>query len=375
MPHYYCVLDYFQITDFWWEKIPAKVKEVQQAMVRLEKVDLATRSWFAPKGASREEAREFDVGEYACKTITCGTCNTPSKEKFNWGWACLNKDCEKFFEFALKTNTPLLEYNENFLRERTSYTPTNPEQDARLDSLIPPLPELDDTSLGCEEKYKGGIVCPRCHRCNNRVEWGGWVCESPGCEFRLPMPLRMVPTENILKENNKFKDSRYHHETIRKQVFKNDHYEAAVYILPGEHPNEYAGSVTDFKLNDKAIERDGGINDLYQRMQREDMPLKRRAAKNAGQRIEELTSHFSTNFVSCKTKPLLLVITNNAIGRPIQVRRGCQGFGWVSQCSKAGDGDAAPAHMGWTGGCSVDARDIGGPERQPNARRCNSQGV
>ncbi|KAI0169807.1 hypothetical protein GGR52DRAFT_592408 [Hypoxylon sp. FL1284] len=309
-PHHYCVLDHFVITDVWAEMTTGgQEKAVKSFKVRLQKLDLGTRSWFAPKDASPLEAGEFEVGQYTCKLIDCPSCKTSSKEKFTKGWTCLNRKCDQFFAFGGEHDVDVdsLEYNENFLRERVAYKAADNE----LLPLVPSVPADDDKSLGCEKSFKQGIVCPNCGCCSRRIKWEGWECENPECDYVLQIPIKAIPLEMTASENQKAKSREMCHETIKVERSTVGRYEITTYLLPSEaltgedltstnlpdkDGQHFVGSVTRIRPNEGIRTRPGGLNDLYMDMQGQNISLERRGARNAGQRIEELTSHFTANF-------------------------------------------------------------------------------
>ncbi|KAF3065221.1 hypothetical protein GL218_02397 [Daldinia childiae] len=292
-PHHYNVLDYFHVTEIWQEKTKESRGEIVVIyMVRLEKVNLTSRSWWAPRGVSAPEAGEFGVGEYSCTSSTCTACQNPSKEIFEQGWTCLNSQCSGFFKFSTSLDVNELKYNDAFLRERTEYSGTPIE-----DSLIPALPSDRKGTIGSEKEYKQGIHCPKCGCCSRRIKWDGWYCENAECDFTHAVPIKMTPLDRIKKENKTVKTKKatnynrqvkVHKTTIGGQKLK-------TFFLPDEN-GEYIGTVTRIRPPEEAISREGGLNDLYLHLQKEDLKLERRPAKNPGCRVEELTSHFSGNF-------------------------------------------------------------------------------
>ncbi|KAI2781474.1 hypothetical protein F4815DRAFT_492668 [Daldinia loculata] len=296
-PHHYNVLDYFHITDIWQEKTrEPQGPTVTIYMVRLEKAVLTSRSWWAPRGVSAPEAGEFGVGEYTCTSSACTTCQNPSKEIFEQGWTCLNTQCPRFFEFATLLDVNDLKYNVTFLRERTKYSGI-PIDDER----IPALPSDGKNTFGSEKEYKQGILCPKCGCCSRRIKWDGWYCENAECDFTHTVPIKMTPLDRIKDENKKVKSKKaapithynnrvkVHKTTIGGQKLK-------TFFLPDEDRDSYIGTITRIRPTEEAISREGGLNDLYLHLQKEDLKLERRPAKNPGCRVEELTSHFSGNF-------------------------------------------------------------------------------
>ncbi|KAL7621160.1 hypothetical protein AAE478_008477 [Parahypoxylon ruwenzoriense] len=294
--HYYNVLGYFFITHMWSEEIVgANGKIVNCQKIRMQKVDLSTRSWWAPRNASPHEAGEFVIGKYSCKERRCTACQEKSKEIFTHGWTCLNKDCPEFFQIG-SMDRSLLEYNEDFLAERTAF---EKEEEFKF-PLLPPLPVNEGNALGTEKQFKNGIVCPKCFGCSRRIKWEGWYCENDACDFKHAVPMKEIPLGSIAEEtaivrNRQTLDyTRYGVKAYRQSLGGN---ELTTWFLPGEgDPNSFIGSVTRIRPSEEARGRMGGLNDLYMKLQNEDIGLKRGGARNTGCRIEELTSHFAANF-------------------------------------------------------------------------------
>ncbi|KAI2637666.1 hypothetical protein GGS26DRAFT_603401 [Hypomontagnella submonticulosa] len=295
-PHYYNVLDNFHITDVWPEKTIEAGQPVIGYMVRLEKVDLSERSWWAPTGATKKDAEEYKVGEFVCPKETCPVCGLESKKIFEQGWTCLNRGCEDFFTFSSKQDIMTLSYSQNFLYERKEFTGAKSLKDLK-DSLVPKLPKRKDNEIGSEGKFKQGIVCPRCQGCSRRIHWKNWDCENPGCDFRHIMGLKIVPWAKVEAEHQKFsgKETKENHESVKSYQKIVGKHKFTTYFLPGEE-GAYIGSITHIKPSDEVCRRDGGLNSLYENMQRAPLDLQRHGARNASCRIEELTSHFTANY-------------------------------------------------------------------------------
>jgi hypothetical protein len=311
--HEYNVLGHFHITDIW--AVPIKVvdgKKITQWMVRFEKVDLASRSWWIPLDTS--EPHEYQAGEYECSKKICAECGSSSKEKYAQGWTCLNTECHEFFSFesGLPDYTQL-EYNEAFLRERTSFQAVEP-----LCSLVPPLPTEEDMEvIRRTASFKRGMVCPRCSGCSRRIEWGGLRCEYPGCAFVHPLPFKAVTADQIRAESTAsrkpFKDWEIGDAAMKWQKFNFPGHQARIAFFPDED-DEIIGWAMVLRPSLEICKSDDGPDQMFVGMQQSDIGLERTASKNrgmcigcpllwqeltaAGARGEELIRHFVTNFVS-----------------------------------------------------------------------------
>ncbi|KAI1212666.1 uncharacterized protein F4807DRAFT_457464 [Annulohypoxylon truncatum] len=320
-PHFYNVLDYFYVTDMWPESIRSGQSQfIKTYKVRLEKVDLVSRSWWRPEGANAHDAGEFEVGSYSCETAFCLTCREPSDMIFKQGWICLNKGCKQFFKITAKGNSTnidpdQLEYHENFLRKRTRFPGVQPTV-----PLAPPLPLIGEDAFGTEKGFKEGIICPKCGCCIRRIKWDGWFCENPACDFKYLLPFRMVPAESIVKENETLKGknkNKFVHESILKYKMVAGEQKLAIYFLPDEkNRGGFIGTVIRIRPTRKAFTRAGGLDELYTRLQECELPLERRPVRHAGKRVEILTSHFTANYGAPYKFGVVVKTTNGFQGAP-----------------------------------------------------------
>jgi hypothetical protein len=193
LPHYYNVLDWFHVTDVWQEKVLGhNDARVSIWKVRLEKIELARRSWWAAQTAPSRDDELHPVTEMHA----CTVCRRESKVKFNIGPACLNASCSEFFNFGIEYDDNILDYNSTFLRERTTYTGIQPAP------LSPPPPtdeslELDN-AYGYERLCKRGIVCQKCGCCTRRIEWKQWSCENGKCDYTHRVKQLLVPLSKVM---------------------------------------------------------------------------------------------------------------------------------------------------------------------------------
>ncbi|KAI3326975.1 hypothetical protein HD806DRAFT_550664 [Xylariaceae sp. AK1471] len=298
----YNVLAWFYVTDIWSEYQPTQKDgtRYKHYMVRLEKIDLASPSWWAlPDNAVNET---HAVGEFHCREIVCQSCNTLSQEIFKEGWCCLEKTCAEFFRFPNPTvEFDSLQYHENFLNKRKEWAGRRP-----LPPLVPALPTIRENEFGSEEKFKGGIVCPTCKIACRRVHWSGWMCEN-GCGFTWLMAPKDVPIQHIQVETQRHIGNRDKYFQVDHRIVRVPHnvqgFEATTFYLPNVPSNldqaEFVGSVTVFRPMEATLQRQGGLNDLFGEIQKETregaIKLRRHPARCKGSHQEELTSHFSMN--------------------------------------------------------------------------------
>ena len=278
-PHYYNVLDHFHVTDAWPIKsVGTNNEEHTQFMVRLEKVNTTSTSWWEPISESRDK---YAVGEYVCPVKVCQACGKPSKEIYENGWACLESSCSEFFKFDLPEGEAKvsLKYTTNFLRERSTFRSEIP-----LCPLVPPLPSsIDNNGIGTGKASRNGIVCPECRRCSRRLKWDAWECETDGCTFRHILPFSTMTVQDIEQEAASFKGREwFNSDLILKDTTIIDGHKAEIYYLKGEEDTEVAGIVTILRASRGACEKPQGPDEIFEELQKADIGLRRNVALHAG---------------------------------------------------------------------------------------------
>lgn len=307
LENHFNVLDFFFVTDIWSERQPTQRDGTSFAhyAVRLQRIDLNSTAWWVPEGHERRGMHK--VGEVHCCIFTCQQCKIASKAIFKEGWCCLQKTCSEFFRFSspnVDFNT--LQYSDGFLNKRTEWV-----SDCTLPALVPglPLPHLEE--YGSEFRFKRGIICPVCRFASRRISWEGWVCEK-GCGFKLSIPPKDVPMTLVTHETNKAMGKKNKFFEVDARIRTSTHnvagYEATSFYLPNTPQNldeaEFIGSVTVLRPTQSTLEREGGLNDLFNEIQLAartgDVKLRRHPAFCRGMCI---SSHFSCNMV-CVLKSL-----------------------------------------------------------------------
>ncbi|TAQ86624.1 hypothetical protein B7494_g5055 [Chlorociboria aeruginascens] len=297
MPHYYNVLDWFHVTDVWCEKSEG----YRVWMVRLEKINLAERSWWSAKDTlqpaeSHQSAPDGEVMSSPTPQL-CTQCFHYSKEIYNFGWTCMEPSCPEYFSFEGRGyNDSLLDYSEHFIKGRTLYQGRNPGP------LNPPLPTDQDLvtrgHYGVEAEYKRGIVCPKCKCASRRRDWSEWKCENENCDFTYKINQRPVPIDMVVAESLRL-SKHAQLDTMDDGIrFSQTHmglYNVYEYNIPGVN-NEIIGFVRHFKANGIINQQPDGPNDLFEQMQERDFGLRRNPARLSGNSGEMLTSHLAANF-------------------------------------------------------------------------------
>jgi hypothetical protein len=249
-------------------------------MVRLEKIRLDEKSWWAPvDSAPVDPARDINITK--TRAARCCLCNNESKEIYNAGWTCLEPSCHAFFKFPSDIDDSEIDYNDEFLKERTGF------MGGDLDPLAPPLPSIADMDrskcFGVERVFKDGIVCPICHGCSRRVEWRQWSCETPGCIFTHYIRQKTISVQDAISESILPKEEGFAPDpNIRVGQKTMGLYDVFEYIMPGVEKDEVVGVIRHFRSNGIINTQPDGPNDLFRQMQEKDFGLKRNPARQKG---------------------------------------------------------------------------------------------
>ncbi|CAG8205527.1 unnamed protein product [Penicillium olsonii] len=293
VPHRYNVMDWFRITNVWFEKVGEKYG----AKVRFEKLGLTKKSWWAAKDSPLPlpiEKRDFET---KVEFIRCQGCSTESPRIYEQGWMCLQPECSDFWKIENAPPPTELTFHPGFLNVRS---PPDP-QIRSAHSLVPDLlSTLDGSASVSTSRFAWkGIVCPKCHKCIRRTFWRGWKCDDDSdlgqesCPFQMFMKMEELSLRAVLDdfELSPIKrpipnDPKY---SIAQEDMSCLPYQKLTYHLEG------VGSITHFVSNREINTRDNGPDDLFVGIQREDLGLKRFRIKSslvAG----TLTSHFAVNY-------------------------------------------------------------------------------
>jgi hypothetical protein len=275
--HRYSVLDWFHVTDVWCERSGG----YKVWMVRMEKIDLATTSWWLPQKDVDSPALPTPA---KASSQNCEVCGQASKEIYNQGWTCLETECDAFFQFAGKGyDDASLAYNCAFIGERTPYLGPDPP------SLVPPLMTDDDLisrdAYGIESECKKGIVCPKCRCCSRRREWLQWSCENENCDFTYSLTSRPISIQEVVERDIEREDKgkEFVAASISSKQMIIGAYNVFEYIIPDEN-GKSIGFVRHYKSSSLINTQKDGPNDLFHELQVEDFGLKRSANMHPGRR-------------------------------------------------------------------------------------------
>lgn len=269
IPHRYCVMGWFQVTNVWAEKSNKKVC----FKFRLEKIDLRTKSWWArPNSAGPPTHRDFVT---KAASFECHHCHQVSVQVFEQTWICLNYDCKKA-HWTVNGHAPPadLTYNPAFLAERKEWDdriqPPYPLKPEFL-SRHPPYPEL-----GYSLSSWKGIVCPICGRCNSRKLWYEWRCGTKGCEFWSPIRVTPLSHFSVLPDHEvEFTGTALSHDTWDKGLINKtvdlgeEHWRIHTYKI------SEGNVITHFHSNGPLNHQAGGAHEMFRALQEVDIGLQR----------------------------------------------------------------------------------------------------
>ncbi|CAG8920378.1 unnamed protein product [Penicillium salamii] len=295
LPHRYNVMDWFRVTHVWFEKFGQK----HSAKVRFEKINLAKKSWWGAKDSALPlpiEERDFETKP---ETIKCETCSSESLRIFEEGWMCLDTDCPDFWKIENASPPAELTYHPDFLNCRSPPDPAVQPFYSLVPDLLSTLDESAPDFSTSRIAWKG-IVCPKCKKCIRRTFWHGWKCDDDSvldgehCPFERFMKMTPVSLLDVIDdlELSPIKrailpDPKFIIPEIDDVSFSP--YQKFTYQFEG------VGSITHFVSNREVNSGKNGPDDLFARLQSEDLGLKRfrlQSSLVAG----TLTSHFAVNF-------------------------------------------------------------------------------
>jgi hypothetical protein len=298
LPHRYNIMDWFRVTNVWFEKIGHK----HGVKVRFEKLNLPEKSWWAAKESPLPLPLEERDLQTKPEVLKCHHCSAESVKIYREGWMCLDPGCIDFWKIDGITPPAELTFHPDFLNFRS---PPDPAVQPCY-SLVPDLlSTLDETATDVSTSRIAwkGIVCPMCFKCIRRTFWKGWKCDDDSileeeyrerCPFQKfmnmhPVPLRVVldhfelaPIKRAILFDRKYSIP----EIDDNSLFP---YRKLTYNLNG------VGSITHFVSNRMINSRKNGPDDLFINLQRDDHGLKRFRLQQslvAG----TLTSHFAVNY-------------------------------------------------------------------------------
>lgn len=284
MPHHFNVLDHFQVTNVWYEIIDTH----GCYMIRLEKINLASPSWWAPVTAP--EPTFTGPNDFVNAEKLCKSCKTSSEEMFENGWVCLNRDCLDYFGCGLQvgpTHVPANRvYNQNFLLKRSLYTgpALNPLSPVKLTDS-----ELQNSNLfGVEKELKGGVVCDNCQACVLRRNWSTWDCDTPDCGWKYELTQKVITIDDLKAENaavekSLLKRSNINHSDVTSTLNQpRAGFMVDTYKIPGSTAGSIVGTIEHWRSSDAINKHPDGPDDMLVQIQEQGCGLSRHPVRNPG---------------------------------------------------------------------------------------------
>lgn len=266
-------MDWFHITHIWAEKSYGKIC----FKFRFQKLNLATKSWWAPADSPMPAvSRNYDI---KAPHLTCVACNQDSSQVYQQGWMCLNEDCTAFWTLNGQAPPMTLIFSASFLKERTPWPMgIKPFYDLKPAPLI--IDEGNPELAYSLASWKG-MVCPKCGRCNSRIHWRQWMCGSVDCDFthriqvKTLSPLSVLPDHGMEYAGHAIPMDEFEKSFIRCNSELHGDWRVETYeIFPGN-------TVTHFQANRTINHKPGGAHDMFRAMQEADIGLQRFALKTS----------------------------------------------------------------------------------------------
>ncbi|KAH8702437.1 2OG-Fe(II) oxygenase superfamily-domain-containing protein [Talaromyces proteolyticus] len=292
LPHRYNVMAWFRVIDVWFESFNGKIG----ARVCFQKLDLEEPSWWALKGTEDP----LPLRERNCPSPhsePCGTCYLFSKQIYDQSWMCLQPECSAFWKLKNGESPQLLRYDASFLSSREPFDEQIQPETSLVPDILSSLSQCPDAST--QKIAWRGVICPECHKCVSRGYWNGWVCadsfsinlQDPNqCQWKLimkipPISLRCVISDfeiGVCKRAIRLED-----QLIRPITYFTRPYQRFTYTI-GK-----IGTIVHFSANRATLGRPNGPNELYERLQKVDLGLRRYPLQKC---VGTLTAHFAVNF-------------------------------------------------------------------------------
>lgn len=308
MPHRYCVLGWYKVTDVLHSKGQKATENIIQ--YRFEQLDPEAESWATPVGTDSVVGLG-ELGEP--QEHTCQNCGVTHQQVFH-RWVCLSRNCISYWKLADGTDLKVADdapFDPRWLMKRTPWS-----------NVLPPFPlapdhppSLEDFKISHPHGYDRGLLCPQCGRCISRVFFKGWVCREGehDCDFEhLPSPT-MIQTQNpfsptMIREPYQFLRSRVRivgqgspisYDTAKDPIIQQHSFEynhrINVFKFPYSVPDFSQNFIVHMIANQHVLEESHGPDDMFKEMLNQvDLGLERRALRGGGGALGRM-SGFSVN--------------------------------------------------------------------------------
>ncbi|KAF4763151.1 hypothetical protein HAV15_000337 [Penicillium sp. str.  len=277
LPHRYNIMDWFRVTNVWFEKIGQK----HGVKVRFEKLNLSEKSWWAAKDSLLPvplDERDFETKP---KILKCERCFTESARLYEEGWMCLDPGCVDFWKIENASPPAELTFSPDFLKTRSRPDPAIQPHYSLVPDLLSTLDESAADVSTSRIAWKGNRV-PYVDECANSCPFQKFMNMNP-VSLRVVLDhFELAPIKRAILFDRKFSIPEIDDNTFFP-------YRKLTYKLDG------VGTITHFVSNKAINGRANGPDDLFINLQRGDLGLKRfrlQSSLVAG----TLTSHFAVNY-------------------------------------------------------------------------------
>lgn len=280
LPYRYNVLAWFRVVDIWFEKINGKVG----AQVRFQKLNLEEPSWWAIRGSPDPppiSEREFAPPQ----RNMCSECSIVSNRVYEEGWMCLNPKCSAFWRLETTGEAPEeLHYHTAFVNSREPVDDQIQPESNLVPDLLSSLSQNPDAST--QRIAWRGVVCPECHKCVSRRYWNGWVCSDPSdvkngrvCPWKMLLEMPLISLRSVISDFEIGVTKRAvridEDQPIQPQVQFTREYQKFTYEI------DQVGTLVHYSANRPVLFQPNGPNELFERLQKIDLGLRRYPLKQA----------------------------------------------------------------------------------------------
>jgi len=183
----------------------------------------------------------------------------------------LYEHCNKFWKLRGTEAPSDMDFNPDFLNERTPY----PDLDGVPD-LLPELPDpVADALISTERNSWKGLICPKCLACTSRAHWDSWRCETDGCNFVLPVKHTLRNYHSLLADHQVEETGRalpLDEWSAPIKAPKSEllgYWRIQTFSIPG------LGTVTHFQSNAHINREAGGAHQILEDLQKAELDLRR----------------------------------------------------------------------------------------------------
>ncbi len=261
----------FHITEIWAEKSNGKIV----MMIRMEKVDLYSKSWWAAEDSKLLPGAGKITPAKAIRRV-CTSCGNISPTIFKKGWICLRQTCLAFWTMNGKPIDYLeASYDEAFINERTVFS------GFEAPFMTTPKPLDPAVALPVSKQCWNGMVCPKCGKCIQRVHWTGWRCRNNKCDYMHTVPHKITPSSALLGDltapfsGHALSEDQHLDDQIKCRTGKHGLWRIHVY--------GFAEDVVAFHFhaNEAINAKTGGADGILNALQAQNIGLERRPLKRA----------------------------------------------------------------------------------------------